>query len=38
LVDHEGSLTMSRNMTLLATLFIITNRFGKALRARMLGK
>ena len=24
---------MSRNMTLLATLFIITSRFGKALRA-----
>jgi putative transposase len=31
LVDHEGSLTMSRNMTLLATLFMTANRFEREL-------
>ena len=33
LVDHEGSTTMSRTMTLLAILFMTGNRFERQIMA-----
>jgi hypothetical protein len=33
LVDHEGSTTMSRTMTLLAALFMTGNRFERQIMA-----